>query len=96
MPISAKVLALILKGRLGEEVASEYLRDCNSGYLNHKYICETVPKNDFSTVQLAQRKTEAHQREAALNNVNLNVFRQWIIYTILEFPLSSGVFLASV
>jgi hypothetical protein len=62
----------------------------------HKYICETVPKNDFSTVQLAQRKTEAHQREAVPNNVNLNVFRQWIIDTILEFPLSSGVFLASV
>jgi hypothetical protein len=55
-----------------------------------------VPKNDFSTVQLAQRKTEAHQREAVPNNVNLNVFRQWIIDTILEFPLSSGVFLASV
>ncbi len=96
VPKSAKVLALMLKERLGEEVASKYLRNRNSGYLNHKYMCGAARKDDFSAIQLAPRKTEAHQREPALNNVNLNVFRQWTVYAIREFPSSSGVFLASV
>ena len=63
----------MLEESLGEGVAVQYLKDLNAAYLNHKNICDAALANDFSAVQLAESKTEAHQREAAQNNVNLKV-----------------------
>jgi hypothetical protein len=76
----------MLQERLGEEVGSQYDKDLNSGDLNHKYICATALANDVSAIRLCERKNEAHQREAAQNNINLTVFKRWIVNPIWEFP----------
>ncbi len=86
VPKSAKALGQMLKERLEKEVANVYLRDCNSGYLIHRYICDTARKNDFSAVQIGARKTEAHQRSAAQKYPNLQVCRQWIVGALRDFP----------
>jgi hypothetical protein len=40
----------MLKVSLGEEVASQYDKDLNSGCLNHKNICDAAFAKDFSSV----------------------------------------------
>jgi hypothetical protein len=69
-----------------DEVGSQYYKDLNSGYLNHKYICEAALSNDFRAIRLAERKNEALPQEAAQHNINLKVFKRWVVNAIREFP----------